>query len=210
MSKTYQGLTNAEVEKSRQEHGVNILTPPEREPLWKQYLEKFKDPLILILLVAGTLSILISLYEYVGLHKGASVFFEPVGIFVAIFLATGLGFLFEMKANKEFLLLNKVNDDEEVQVIRNGSPTSIPKKDVVVGDILILSTGEEIPADAELLEAVSLNVDESTLTGEPICAKTTDSAFFDKEATFPSNHVMRGTKIMEGHGVARVFAVGDK
>ena len=155
MSKTYQGLTNAEVEKSRQEHGVNILTPPEREPLWKQYLEKFKDPLILILLVAGTLSILISLYEYVGLHKGASVFFEPVGIFVAIFLATGLGFLFEMKANKEFLLLNKVNDDEEVQVIRNGSPTSIPKKDVVVGDILILSTGEEIPADAELRKKIA-------------------------------------------------------
>ena len=210
MAHTYQGLSQAEVEESRRLHGANILTPPKRDPLWKQYLEKFKDPLILILLVAGALSIAISCYEFLGLGKGASVFFEPVGIFVAIFLATGLGFLFEMKANKEFALLNQVNDDELVQVIRNGSPSAIPKKDVVVGDYLILTTGEEIPADAELLEAVSLNVDESTLTGEPLCEKFVDPALFDKEATFPSNHVMRGTKIMEGHGIARVFAVGDK
>ena len=209
MSQSYSGLTTQEVEQSRQEHGVNILTPKEKVPLWKLYLEKFQDPLIIILLVAGALSIGISLYEYIGLGKSASVFFEPVGIFLAILLATGLGFIFEMKANKEFLLLNQVNDDEPIQVIRNGSPCAVPKKDIVVGDILILSTGEEIPADAELLEAVTLNVDESSLTGEPICAKFVDPKLFDPEATFPSNHVMRGTKIMEGHGIARVFAVGD-
>ncbi|MBQ7738761.1 MAG: calcium-translocating P-type ATPase, PMCA-type [Desulfovibrionaceae bacterium] len=210
MSQSYSGLTTQEVEASRQKHGVNILTPKEKVPLWKQYLEKFQDPLIIILLVAGALSICISLYEYIGLKEGAAVFFEPVGIFLAILLATGLGFIFELKANKEFLLLNQVNDDEPIQVIRNGSPCAVPKKDIVVGDILILSTGEEIPADAELLEAVTLSVDESTLTGEPICQKFVDPKLFDPEATFPSNHVMRGTKIMEGHGIARVFAVGDQ
>ena len=210
MATTYSGLTTQEVEESRLKHGVNVLTAKEKDPLWKQYLEKFKDPLIIILLVAGAFSICISLYEYIALKEGGAVFFEPVGIFLAILLATGLGFYFELKANKEFLLLNQVNDDQPVQVIRNGSPCAVPKKDIVVGDILILSTGEEIPADAELLEAISLSVDESTLTGEPLCEKFVDPKLFDKEATFPSNHVMRGTKIMEGHGVARVFAVGDK
>jgi len=203
------GLTDAQVAESRRNNGANILTPPKKNPWWRQFLEKFRDPLIIILLVAGSLSIGISCYEYYGLGKSATVFFEPVGIFIAILLATGLGFYFEYRANKEFAILNQVNDEEPVQVVRNGAPTSIPKKDVVVGDILIVNTGEEIPADAELLEAVSLNVDESTLTGEPMAHKTTDEAQFDPEATFPSNHVMRGTKVMEGHGVARVFAVGD-
>lgn len=138
------------------------------------------------------------------------MFFEPIGIFIAILLATGLAFIFELKADKEFALLNQVNDDEPVQVIRNGNAMQIAKKDVVVGDIVILNTGEEVPADGELLEAVSLNIDESTLTGEPICHKTTDKAEFDKDATFPSNHTMRGTKVMEGHGIMKVFAVGDK
>ncbi|MBQ7607025.1 MAG: calcium-translocating P-type ATPase, PMCA-type [Desulfovibrionaceae bacterium] len=209
MESNYKGLSDSEVLASRKEHGVNILTPPEKKPIWKQYLEKFEDPLIIILLVAGALSIAISTYEFFYLNKGPSVFFEPTGIFIAILLATGLGFIFELKANKEFSILNKVNDDELVQVIRNGSPCAIPKKDVVVGDILVLTTGEEIPADAELLEAVSLQIDESSLTGEPICSKSTDPAAFDKEATFPTNHVMRGTKVMEGHGIAKVFAVGD-
>ena len=140
----------------------------------------------------------------------ARVFFEPCGIFIAILLATGLAFFFEQKADKEFALLNRINDDEPVQVIRNGCVTQVTRQDVVVGDIVILNTGEEVPADGELLEAVSLNIDESTLTGEPICHKTTDPARFDKDATFPGNHAMRGTKIMEGHGVMRVFAVGDK
>ncbi len=206
----FTGLTDAQVLESRQKNGVNILTPPEKDPLWKRFLEKFGDPLIIILMIAGVLSIGISCYEYWGLGQGASVFFEPIGIFIAILLATGLAFIFELKADKEFALLNQVNDDEPVQVIRNGNAMQVPKKDVVVGDIVILNTGEEVPADGELLEAVSLNIDESTLTGEPICHKTTDKAEFDKDATFPSNHAMRGTKVMEGHGVMKVFAVGDK
>ena len=206
----YTGLSEAEVRQSREKNGVNILTPPEKEPLWKQFLEKFTDPLIIILLIAGALSVGISCYEYFGLDKGMAVFFEPIGIFVAILLATGLAFIFELKADKEFALLNQVNDDEPVQVIRSGNATQVPKKDIVVGDIVILSTGEEVPADGELLEAVSLNIDESSLTGEPMCHKTTVKAEFDPEATFPSNHAMRGTKIMEGHGIMRVTAVGDK
>ncbi len=206
----FAGLTDKQVIESRATHGVNILTPAAKVPLWKRFLEKFSDPLIIILLIAGALSIGISCYEYWGLHEGPTVFFEPVGIFIAIFLATGLAFYFEMKADKEFELLNQVNDDEPVQVIRNGNATQIPKKDVVVGDTVILNTGEEVPGDGELLDAVSLNIDESTLTGEPICHKTTDPSQFDPDATFPSNHVMRGTKIMEGHGVMRVLAVGDK
>ena len=206
----FTGLTDAQVSESRSKYGSNILTPPAKDPLWKQFLEKFGDPLIIILLIAGALSIGISCYEYWGLGKDAGVFFEPLGIFIAILLATGLAFIFELKADKEFALLNQVNDDEAVQVIRNGNPVQVPRKDVVVGDIVILNTGEEVPADGELLEAVSLNIDESTLTGELICHKTTDPAQFDKESTFPSNHAMRGTKVMEGHGVMKVFAVGDK
>ena len=127
-----------------------------------------------------------------------------------ILLATGIAFIFELKADKQFSVLNQVNDDEMVEVIRNGNTTSIKKKDVVVGDIVVLNTGEEIPADGELLEAVTLNVDESSLTGEPICHKTIHEQEFDKDATFPSNHVMRGTKVMEGHGIFKVLAVGDK
>ena len=205
----YTGLTDAQVSESRRKNGVNILTPPEKESLWMRFLEKFSDPLIIILLIAGALSIGISCYEYWGLHEGPGVFFEPIGIFIAILLATGLAFIFELKADREFALLNQVNDDEPVQVIRNGNVTQIPKKDVVVGDIVILNTGEEVPADGELLEAVSLNIDESTLTGEPMCHKTTDHAQFDPDATFPSNMAMRGTKVMEGHGVMKVTAVGD-
>ena len=206
----YAGLTDAQVAESRATHGVNILTPPEKDPLWKRFLEKFSDPLIIILMIAGALSIGISCYEFWGLGKGPSVFFEPVGIFIAILLATGLAFYFELKADKEFALLNQVNDDEPVQVIRNGNAMQVARKDIVVGDTVVLNTGEEVPADGELLEAVSLNIDESTLTGEPMCHKTTDPAQFDPDATFPSNHAMRGTKIMEGHGVMRVLAVGDK
>ncbi len=211
MSQTqhYTGLSAREVAESRAKHGFNVLTPPEKESLLMRFLEKFKDPLIIILLVAGALSIGISCYEYLGLGKDAGVFFEPLGIFIAILLATGLGFIFELKADKEFALLNQVNDDEPVQVIRDGYATQVPRKDVVVGDIVILNTGEEVPADGELLEAVSLSIDESTLTGEPICTKTTDPARFDPDHTFPDNHAMRGTKVMEGHGVMRVFAVGD-
>lgn len=205
----FSGLTNAEVLESRQKNGVNVLTPPKKESLFMRFLGKFRDPLIITLLIAGVLSIGISCYEFWGLGEGSAVFFEPIGIFIAIFLATGLAFIFELKADKEFELLNQVNDDEPIQVIRDNNAIQVPKKDIVVGDIVILNTGGEIPADGELLEAVSLNVDESTLTGEPIAHKTTDPSQYDPEATFPSNHVMRGTKVMEGHGLMRVLAVGD-
>lgn len=204
----YSGLTPEQVEKSRAEHGSNVLTPAEKESVWKAFLSKFKDPLIIILVVAGIMSLGISFYEY-SRGEGAGVFFEPAGIIIAILLATGLAFYFEQKADKEFAILNQVNDDEPVQVVRGGIATEIPRRDVVVGDVVILNTGQEIPADGELLEAKSLNVDESTLTGEPMCHKTTDPEQFNPEDTFPSNHVMRGTKVMEGHGIMKVLAVGD-
>lgn len=205
----YTGLTAREVAQSRSKYGENVLTPPAKAPLWLQFLDKFRDPLIIILLIAGALSILISCYEYFALGDGPTVFFEPVGIFVAIMLATGLSFYFEYQADKEFAILNKVNDDEPVEVIRDSNTTLIPRREVVVGDIVVINTGEEIPADGELIEATLLNVDESTLTGEPMCAKTTVASEFDSQATFPSNHVMKGTKVMEGHGVMRVIAIGD-
>ncbi len=208
-TKHYTGLTDAQVEDSRNRNGANVLTPPRKQSLFSRFLEKFKDPLIIILLIAGVLSVGISCYEYYGLGHDAGVFFEPAGIFMAILLATGLAFVFELKADREFELLNRVNDDEPVQVIRNGHPAQVPRKDVVVGDVVIINTGNEIPADGRLLEAVSLNIDESTLTGEPVCHKTTDPGQFDSEATFPSDHAMRGTKVMEGHGLMEVTAVGD-
>lgn len=206
----YTGLTDAQVLESRKKNGADVLTPPEKEPLWKQFLEKFGDPLIIILMIAGALSIGISCYEFFGLGQDAAVFFEPVGIFVAILLATGLAFYFELQADKEFTILNQVNDDEPVEVIRNGNTTQVPRKDIVVGDIVVINTGEEVPADCELLEATSLHMDESSLTGEPMCFKSIDEKDFDKAATYPTNHVMKGTKVMEGHGVCRVLAVGDK
>lgn len=205
----YIGLTPEEVEASRLKWGANILTPAKKDSVWVLFLRKFRDPLILILLVAGLLSIGISCYEYYWHGSGAGVFFEPVGIFSAIIIATGLSFYFERRADKEFALLNQVNDDEPVKVIRGGSVTEVPRRDVVVDDIILLETGEEVPADAQLLEAVSLSVDESSLTGEPLCHKSTDPAEADPEATFPTDRVMRGTKVMEGHCVAKVLAVGD-
>lgn len=203
------GLIDAEVLESRQKYGSNVFSEPEKVPLWKRFLDKFSDPLIVILLIAGALSIGISFYEYFSLQESSVVFFEPVGIFVAIILATGMAFLFEMKADREFAILNQVNDEEPVIVIRNGHLQQIPKSEVVVGDIVKISTGDEIPADGILLEATAMHVDESTLTGEPICHKSVDERDFDAEATFPTNQVLRGTKVQEGHGVFRVNAVGD-
>lgn len=204
------GLTDAEVVESRRLYGDNVLTPPAKEPLWRKFLAKLTDPLIIILLVAAALSIGIAFYEYFGLGHDATAFLEPVGILLAVVLATGLAFIFETKADREFDILNKVNDDEPVRVIRNGQSQQIPKRDVVAGDVVMIGTGDEIPADGTLIDAVALMVDESSLTGEPACAKTTDSRDFDPEATFPSNRVMRGTKVMEGHGVFRAEAVGDR
>ncbi len=206
----FAGLNSRQVEESRKAHGSNILTPPAKDPLWKQFLEKFSDPLIIILMIAGALSVGISIYEYASLGMGAEVFFEPVGIFVAILLATGLAFYFEMQADKEFSVLNQVNDDEPVEVIRNGGATQVARKDIVVGDIVILNTGEEVPADIRLIESTQLSIDESTLTGEPLCHKTTNPDEFDKNATYASNTVMKGTKVMEGHGIGEVTSVGDK
>ncbi|MBO4659090.1 MAG: HAD-IC family P-type ATPase [Prevotella sp.] len=205
----FTGLTDEQVLESRTRHGRNVLTPPKKDSLLRLFLSKFEDPLITILMVVGVFSIGVSCYEYWGLHEEFKVFFEPIGIFVAILLATGLGFYFELKAQKEFTILNKENDHEKVAVIRNGNVTEIPKCDVVVGDILVLQTGQEIPADALLLEALSLIVDESSLTGEPAHSKTTEISE-DIESTYPSNHIYRGTQILEGHGYAEVLAVGDK
>lgn len=205
----FKGLTDEEVSRSRRDNGSNILTPPKRVPLWKEFLRKFSDPLIVILMVAGVLSVGISFYEYFGLGKDWKVFFEPVGIFVAIGLATTLSFIFEQRADKAFQILNCVSDDQPVEVLRQAGVTTVARKEVVVDDIVFLNTGDEIPADGELLDAASLGVDESSLTGEPLCAKTIDPACFDQEAVYESNRVMRGTKVMEGHGLMRVLRVGD-
>ena len=173
--KIYTGLNDREVADSRRKYGENLLTPPRQTPLWLRFLRKFKDPLVIILIVAGFFSICISFYEHYGLDEGAEVFFEPVGIFVAIFLATGMAFFFEEKANRAFAVLNQVDDDEPVEVIRNGNTTKIAKRNVVVGDVVLLNTGAEVPADGVLLEATALHVDESSLTGEPVRRKSTST-----------------------------------
>ena len=202
-SHSYQlyGLSEKEVLASREKYGMNVLTPPKRPSVWKLYLEKFKDPVIRILLVAAFLSLCISFVE--------GGFAETIGIFFAIFLATGISFYFEYDANKMFDLLNEVTDETLYTVIREGSVHKIPKRDIVVGDIVVLNTGEEIPADGILKEAISLQINESTLTGEPLVHKTINKESFDKEATYPSNEVMRGTTVLDGHGVMQVQQVGD-
>lgn len=197
----YLGLTDQEVLQSREKHGVNLLTPPKRPSLLKLYLEKFEDPVVRVLLVAAVFSLIISIIE--------NEYAETIGIIAAILLATGIGFYFEYDANKKFDLLNAVNEETLVKVIRNGRIQEIPRKDVVVGDIVVLETGEEIPADGELIEAISLQVNESNLTGEPVINKTTVEADFDEEATYASNLVMRGTTVVDGHGSMKVLRVGD-
>lgn len=205
----YTGLTEAEVLKSREKYGENVLTPPARTPMWKLFLEKFSDPIIRILLVALLLSIAVSVYHVATGEAGASALFEPAGIALAILLATVVGFLFEMSAAKKFDILNQVNDDLPVKVVRGGHIVEIPKREVVVGDIVMLNAGDEIPADGILLSAVSVQVNESSLTGEPMATKTTVEADFDKDATYPSNAVMNGSTMLGGYGVMRVTQVGD-
>lgn len=207
--KHWEGLSDSEVAESRAKHGANLLTPVARVSVWRKFLEKFQDPTIIILLVAALLSIGVSVYEVYYHGRGSEAFLEPMGILFAVLLATGLAFYFEQKADKEFTILNKVNDDEPVRVIRNGHTMEVPKQSVVVGDIVVVESGDEVPADGELLESVSLSVDESMLTGEPIAAKSAAPTASDSEATFPTNHLLRGTRVVEGHGVCRVFAVGD-
>lgn len=198
---THQGLNPQQVAESRAKHGSNSLTPAPRTPLWKLFVEKFSDPVIRILLIAAFLSLGISFVH--------GEYYETIGIFCAIFLATGVAFWFEVDAAKKFDILNQVNDDSPVRVIRDGQVREVGKRDIVVGDIILLETGDEIPADAQLLEAVSLHVNESNLTGEPSATKTIHPEEFKKDATYPGNHVLRGTTVIDGHAVARVIRVGD-
>ena len=205
-----QGLTTQQVEESRRKNGENILTPPARESLWKKFLEKFEDPIIRILLIAWLLSMVISCVHCWGPEKaGFPAFLEPIGIFFAIVLASGIGFIFEVKAARAFEVLNTVNDDVMVTVLRDGKVQEVSRKEIVVGDIVMLNTGDEVPADGVLLRSQSLQINESTLTGEPMISKTTVEADFDNEATYPSNKVLRGTTVVDGNGIMRVELVGD-
>lgn len=170
----------------------------------------FEDPLFKILIMAFVLSIGISIYEFVWVGAGFKTFFEPIGIIVALVLATSIAFFLERSNEKTFQSLNEVNDDTLVKVIRNNNVCQVPRKDIVVGDIVLLESGEEIPADCELLESLNLSVNESSLTGELQAAKTTNPELFDKEATYASNLIMKGTIILEGYCTAKVLAVGDK
>lgn len=197
-----QGLTPEEVAASRRQYGTNLIAPARDHSAWELFIEKFRDPIIRILLVAAALSLVIG-----ALHGD---FTESVGILCAIVLATCVSFRFEWDARQRFRRLNKINDDIPVKVLRNSAMCSIPRRDVVVGDIVIVESGERVPADGELLESVSLKVDESTLTGEPVCDKTVEPNGFDTEATYPSNMLLRGTSVVDGYGRMVVTAVGDR
>lgn len=201
----FQGLTTSQIEASRQNNGSNVLTPPVREPLWKLYLEKFDDPVIRILIIAAALAIA------VGIADGK--YAEGIGIIIAVILATSLGFLNEYKAGKEFDILNQVNDEAPVKAIRDGAFVTVPKKDIVAGDIVLIEMGEEIPADGRVLEAVSLGVDESCLTGESgIVGKSAGEPGDETrhgESVYSPREVFRGTIVGEGHGVIEITAVGD-
>lgn len=195
------GLTSQQVQESRTKHGENIITPPKKTPLWKLFLEKFNDPVIKILLVAALLSFGISVIE--------GHYAETIGIFVAILLATGVSFFFEMDAAKKFDLLNQVSEDVLYKVIRDGVIVEVVKREIVVGDVVILDTGEEIPADGTLVESTALSVNESTLTGEPSIRKSEDPSDAKADATYPTNSLLRGTSIIEGNAVYVVDKVGD-
>ena len=193
--------------------GQNIIPPPERESLWLAYLEKFKDPIIIVLIVVFFFSVMLSAYEIIVMDYSWSVMFEPIGVLVALLLATGVGFIFEVKAGREFDILNKVKDSRPVKVLRKAedghvSMYLIEKQDVVVGDVVRLEAGDEVPADGVLLDATDLRVDESNFTGEPYVNKYTDEAHFDAEATYASNFMLRGATIIEGSCVMQATATG--
>lgn len=196
------GLTPQQVAESRQRHGDNVITPPKDDSAWKLFIDKFRDPIIQVLLFAAVLSLAIAFVE--------KNFTESIGIICAIILATCVGFWFEWDAMRRFRRLNQVNDDIPVKVVRDGAVCEVPRRDVVVGDVVCIESGETVPADGELVEAVSLSINESTLTGEPSVDKTTDEAHFDAEATYPSNVAMRGTTVVDGYGRMVVTAVGDR
>ena len=203
------GLTDAQVIESRNIYGDNLFTPPAKQPIWKLYLEKYNDPLIKILLVALCFSMAVSCYETFGNSFGIKTFLEPLGIAVAVILATTVGFILELSANRKFDVLNKLSDDTLVNVRRNGNITTVPRRDIVVGDIIILDTGEKIPADGFLLSSANLILNESSLTGEPQVAKSHDPANADANATYPSDMLLRSSNILEGNGSMVVTAVGD-
>ncbi|MFN8528968.1 MAG: calcium-translocating P-type ATPase, PMCA-type [Anaerolineae bacterium] len=196
------GLTAAQVEESRRLHGSNILTPPKRDPWWKLYLEKFEDPIIRILIIAAAITLI------VGLVDGH--FAEGIGIILAILLSTTLAFANEYRAKREFDVLNRVNDEAPAQAVRDGTFTTVPRKDLVVGDIVLIEAGDEIPTDGDLLEAVSLQVNESLLTGEslPVTKVASNGAPHNGEA-FPRDQVFRSTLTADGRGMFRTTAVGD-
>ena len=195
------GLSAGDVEKSRREHGENTLTPPKRTPLWKLYLDKYKDPIIKILLVAAVVSL--------GLAAIHGEYIETIGIILAIVLATTIGFWFEMDAAKKFNVLTALGEESPVKVRRDGKVVEIARKDVVVGDVVIIEVGDEIPADGTLIESTDLQIDESSLTGEPIITKHADPEKNDKEATYPSSKVLRSTMVMNRRGSFQVTEVGD-
>lgn len=203
------GLTNDQVLQSRREHGTNVLTPPVRESVWRKFIGCFADPLIRILLVALLLSIGVAVYQYGWGDATTSVFAEPAGILAAILLATMVSFALELKNEKTFQALNTVNDDTLVKVVRDSNVTQVPRRDIVVGDIIILDTGEEIPADARLIDSFNLIVNESTLTGELQCNKSANPETIVADTTYPPDIIMKGCTIIEGYCRARVTAVGD-
>ena len=195
------GLTDEQVALSRNEHGANILTPPKRASLWALYIDKYRDPIIQILIVAAAVSLIFSFIN--------GEFLETLGIFLAIILATTIGFYFERDAARKFDVLTTLGEEQLVKVRRNGDTTTVARKDVVVGDLIVIEVGDEIPADAMLLQSADLQIDESTLTGEPIINKHASPNVHEEEATYPTNMVLRSTMVMNGSGLARVVAVGD-
>ena len=199
MERNARGLSDKEVAESRQRHGENVLTPPERTSLWRLYIDKYNDPIIKILLVAATISL--------GLAVIENDFVEAIGIFLAIFFATTVGFYFERDAAKRFDELTALGEEQPVKVVRNGHVVEVPRREIVVDDIVVLGVGDEVPADGILFEAVDLQIDESTLTGEPIISKFVEVKH--DGATYPSNLALRSTMVMNGSGKMRVTSVGD-
>lgn len=192
------GLTDEQVKQSREQHGKNVLTPPQRTSLWKLYLDKYRDPIIQILLVAAFVSLILAFIE--------KNFMETIGIFVAVFLATTVGFYFERDAAKKFNLLTALSEEQPVKVRRNGKVMEIPRHDVVVGDVVLVEVGDEVPADGELIVCNDLQINESTLTGEPVTEKSLKGG---GDGAYPRNIILRSTMVMNGRGEFVVTAVGD-
>ena len=192
------GLTDEQVKQSREQYGRNVLTPPHRTSLWKLYLDKYRDPIIQILLVAAFVSLILAFIE----HN----FMETIGIFVAVFLATTVGFYFERDAAKKFNVLTALSEEQPVKVRRGGKVMQIPRHDIVVGDVVLIEVGDEVPADGELLVSTDLQINESTLTGEPITEKNTEGG---GDGAYPRNIILRSTMVMNGRGEYKVTAVGD-